>query len=135
MIDERCFEDCGSLKKITLGEKCTMIKTGCFYGCRTLAEIQGTENLEFIGDATFGYCRCLKSFVWPEKCKVIPEDCFFDSGLEEISIPYPIDSIEAYAFRITRLKELDLSNSFNVKIKDSTVDEIDVIYPFYQDHN
>lgn len=112
-----------------------------FYECKKLTSINIPSIVSCIEERAFTACG-LKSFIWPEKCSVIPSDCFFCCrDLTNITFPKAIKYIEIKksAFLCCPVHKLDLSSLTYCKI-DEDFDETDydkedliqqISYPFY----
>ena len=119
-IGEGCFQGCGMLRSITLPNtlkeigayafkksglthfemphSVTQIGTEVFYECAQLQEISLSSALSEIPEVAFRYCEALTTVEFPASVKVIRENAFLWSGLNEIVIPETVEKIEYHAF-------------------------------------
>lgn len=118
-IGDFAFEDCKSLKSISIPDSVTSIGDGAFEGCRNLTIINIPDSVTHVGESAFSGCKALvnrNGFViirnvlynYEGKAKsiTIPDnvtsiwDCAFSecSSLTNISIPDSVTSIGDNAF-------------------------------------
>ena len=118
-IGDFAFEDCKSLKSISIPDSVTSIGDGAFEGCRSLTIINIPDSVTSVGESAFSGCKALvnrNGFViirnvlynYEGKAKsiTIPDnvtsiwDCAFSecSSLTNISIPDSVTSIGDNAF-------------------------------------
>ena len=127
-----CFQDCRALKEFVFNDNCYIIDNSCFFRCTNLSVVKNTNNLTKIESYAFAECKNLTSFTWPEKCHTIPKCCFKKSGLKNIIIPQMKINILNDAFKDTKIKEIDLSQSIIGRIdKSSFSQDIYIKYPYY----
>ena len=92
-IGEYAFSCC-PLEKIILPEGLTEIGDSAFSQCSLLREIRLPESLVSIGNSAFSLCSALKHIRLPESLRKLGSGAFFASGLEEISLPEGLRSID-----------------------------------------
>ena len=106
-IPVSAFRGCSSLESIDLSE-CTSIGNEAFYGCRKLANVD-IKNCVSIGSSAFSYCSSLtevdlssckilesnifcgcsklSNVIGIERFKNIPEEAFYGTALQSVSLP------------------------------------------------
>lgn len=98
-IGDRTFNECHSLKSITIPNGITSIGNNAFYQCSVLTSITIPESVTSIGYGAFSYCHSLKSITIPESVTSIEKSTFFDcENLTSITIPNGVTSIGNHAF-------------------------------------
>lgn len=98
-IGDRTFNECHSLKSITIPNGITSIGNNAFYQCSVLTSITIPESVTSIGYGAFSYCHSLKSITIPENVTSIEKSTFFDcENLTSITIPNGVTSIGNHAF-------------------------------------
>ena len=65
-IEKNAFNDCNSLKNITIPNSVTEIEKGAFRACDMLQDVTMSENIKKIGDYGFGNCSNLKHLKVPK---------------------------------------------------------------------
>ncbi len=107
------FGDCTALETVTVGSNSVLstVADNCFRGCVSLAEISFPETISTLGKAIFYDCASLKSFVFPSRVTVVPENMFYQSGLENVTLNENITLIRNLAFSGTQLTSIDLKNT------------------------
>lgn len=112
--DERgVFENCTSLKDVTLGTKLKYLGTRVFYNCIALESITLKYWIIDLGAMTFYGCINLRSVNIPDSVPYIGAYCFAEcSSLSEILLPDSISIINRGAFQnCTSLKEIIIPDS------------------------
>ena len=81
-IRPKAFENCSSLKSITIGENVTKIGTWAFSGCTGLTSIDIPEKVEVIGNLAFDKCTSLEAINVSENNNTYSseEGVLYDSG-------------------------------------------------------
>lgn len=94
------FGNCGSLESVTFesGSRLKSLGDSCFSGCSKLKNITLPQGLNQINSYAFQYCTELNRLDVPTSVISIGTYAFKDSGLEEISIPVGIKTIEDGAY-------------------------------------
>lgn len=93
------FEDCSSLKEISLAEELSFIGEKSFYGCTNLEEIDLPDSVTSISANAFENCSSLKIFRLPEGLAHIASGVFKGcSALESITLNSNLKSISNGAF-------------------------------------
>ncbi len=97
-IGSCAFMGCESLTEIVLPDGIKTIESDTFSECRSLERVTLPKNLTCIegkyekydGDITdsaaFGHCSSLKTITIPDSIESIPNNPFYDSGLQEVNI-------------------------------------------------
>ncbi len=103
-IADYAFSGNNHVKKVTfagtmLGESPLELGMGIFYNCENLAEVELPKGLTFIYSSMFSGCTSLKTFEIPDTVTYIYASAFSSSGIEEITIPSSVLTIEDSVFR------------------------------------
>ena len=89
-IEHNAFEDCQSLKKITIPNSVTSIGGGAFSGCKSLESISIPNSVTSIGGGAFWGCKFTNIFI-PNSVKEIGYDTFWGCKyLKNINLPKQI---------------------------------------------
>ena len=97
-IGESAFDDCVSLKSITIPDSVTSIGDRAFWRCSSLTSIDIPESVTSIGSAAFSGCDLL-SITIPDGVTSIGREAFLGCGsLTSIAIPDSVTSIGDLAF-------------------------------------
>ena len=94
---EGLFFRCGSLKKVTLSDSCTIIPDDTFAGC-ALTSIKLPSKLKEIGYRAFAYNTGLTQITFYEGLETIGEAAFYETGLTKVTLPASVKSIGPNAF-------------------------------------
>ena len=86
------FKECEELQSVTFG-KGGSLEHDCFAGCKSLTKVILPEGLEEIPDDAFYSAQALKQLTIPETVKKIGFGAFSGSGLEEITFPKSVASV------------------------------------------
>ena len=90
------FNDCVSLKNVTLPNSVTEIESYAFYNCRSLQSITLPAGLKSIWDGAFSGCSSLTSITLPSTLETIYTEAFRDcTSLTSIVIPSSVISVAA----------------------------------------
>lgn len=98
IIESMAFNDCINLKEIRLGNGVETIGSYCFSDCSQLTTVKLNEGLTTIENDAFKGCIALTSIDLPKSLTVIEEDVFLDSGLENVTLPSGLQTLEYNAF-------------------------------------
>ena len=106
------FEECTSLKNVTLSNSITKIEGRTFYFCTALETITIPDGVTTIGDGAFMDCSSLKTITLPEGLTTIGAEAFSKCySLESIDMPDSVTFLGAWAFyNCIGLKNVKLSN-------------------------
>lgn len=85
-IEKSAFEDCKSLKRVTLGGGITEIGESAFDCCDALEEVVFADGLRRIESDAFAYCTALGAVELPETVEEICAGAFCDSGIKTMSV-------------------------------------------------
>ena len=114
-IGKCAFEDCSSLKSITIPNSVTTIGEEAFENCDSLKSITIPNSVTTIGNSAFSYCDSLTSITIPDSVISIGEDAFFNcDSLTSITIPDSVTTIGDYAF-------YDCDSLTSITIPDSVI--------------
>lgn len=98
-IGESAFAGCTSLTSVTTTDGLTAVGAYAFEGCTSLAEIKFESSVVDFGNYCFKDCSKLKSFTFTDSIKIVPEGMFFGcTSLSDISLGDNIETISSYAF-------------------------------------
>lgn len=86
------------ITEITIPDSVIKIGEKAFAACELLKSVVLPANITSIGDDTFRLCSSLETVKLPEGLKTIGNDAFQSSGLQAVTIPNTVDSIEESAF-------------------------------------
>ena len=122
-LDIATFDVCKALKKVYLGRSVTKLD-GAFHNCHNITAFEihpdndhfcVIDGVLFSKDrTTLVFCPCGKTgtYIIPNGTKVIGEDAFENSDLEEIVISNTVEKLEACAFAWTAgMKKLTIPSS------------------------
>lgn len=109
-VGMNCFANCTSLKRLDFPATMTKIGMGAFQGCTALQEVTFGDGVESIPDNCFSDCVSLKTFRMPSAVKSVKFRAFTGCGIESITLPEGIQSIESAAFNCPHLGEVVLKN-------------------------
>ena len=86
------------ITEITIPDSVIKIGERAFSDCELLKSVVLPANITSIGDDTFRLCSSLETVNLPEGLKTIGNGAFQSSGLQAVTIPNAVDSIEESAF-------------------------------------
>ncbi len=97
-VGKSAFDYCELLKSVQLSSELNTVKERAFYCCKELESI-GTngENITELGKHAFEN-TAIKSFVFSGDLATIPDSCFYNSQISQITISQGIENIEGHAF-------------------------------------
>ena len=97
-IYDYAFEECPSLKKVTIGNSCKIIGDAAFIAT-AIEEFELPDSIETIGKHAFRLCSSLKSISLPKNIDCIDMMTFVGcTNLKTIKIPNRVTSIKHLAF-------------------------------------
>ena len=105
------FNNCGSLKTFTIGNKTTGIDNYAFSDCTTLQSIKIGENVQYIGELAFYNTKSLKSVIGGSVISKIYKYAFQYTGLKSYSIPETVTYIGHHAFANSSLESVTIPGS------------------------
>ncbi|MCM1505818.1 MAG: leucine-rich repeat protein [Ruminococcus flavefaciens] len=98
-IGYQSFAGCSAITSITIPNSVTSIGGGIFYGCTGLQSVTLSNNISDISNSAFYNCTGLKSITIPNIVTTIGSSAFSDcSGLKSITIPDNVTTIKSNAF-------------------------------------
>ena len=127
------FDGCINLKEITIVDP--QVGSCCFYECTSIEKINGSEKINYVGNAAFKMCYSLKEVdlsnanhiersafegcsnlekaILPDHMVQIPERLFYDCRkLKELHIPETVSVIGREAFRYcTKIRRINIPSS------------------------
>lgn len=93
-IGDRAFENCYSLKQVTIPKSVTLIGEGAFSGCKRLQHVPIPESVTAIGNEAFTDCWCLQQVTIPKNVTLIGDWAFRGCvHLRQISFPETVTYI------------------------------------------
>ena len=115
-IGNYAFESCISIRELHIPNSVTNIAEGAFESCNKLKNVNISSSLTDINKNLFCVCTSLNNIIIPENIKSIGEYSFFRSGLENIIIPFSVDTIKNAAFNACFNMTKAVINNTNVVI-------------------
>jgi hypothetical protein len=111
-IGNYAFENCTSLTSITIPNSVNSIGSGAFSGCTSLTSITIPESVTSIGNSAFSRCTSLTSITIPNSVTSIVNYAFQNcTSLTSITIPNSVTSIGKHAFQnCTSLTSITVGN-------------------------
>ena len=87
-LEPRCFEE-SQIRRLVLPSSVTDVGFSAFAHCESLrsADLRAARGLKKLRDGVFGYCKKLGEVRLGNDIKVIGDNCFRESALEEVVIP------------------------------------------------
>jgi hypothetical protein len=110
-IDDRAFQFCSQLSRVTLSKNLTTISQLSFSNCTSLIDITLPDSLEIIGDNAFENCTSLKHINIPSNIKEWWETVFAGCRIETVDIAEGVESIPLGAFSGNNILEVVLPSS------------------------
>lgn len=111
-IGQAAFSHCTGLESIVLPANLTDLPANIFETCTSLESVDLPEGLLRIGNYAFTECSSLKQITLPQSLIEIVEEAFCTSGLETITIPNGITTINSCTFEsCENLKVVRLPNT------------------------
>ena len=107
-IMPEAFEGCEKIKKIVFARTVEKIGAKAFAEMASLEEIVLPPDYSVLGEGLFMQCENLKSITWPNNVREIGEKCFYQSGIEDLSIPETVETVGRYAFAFIKAKRVRL---------------------------
>lgn len=98
-IGQNCFRNCAKLESIELPSSVRTLDIYAFYGCKLLTSVVIPEGVEAIPRFLFDSCTALTDVTLPSTLKSIGAEAFEATGLEEITIPESVTTIESSVFK------------------------------------
>lgn len=122
IIGRRAFAGQKHLTKVSMPDSVTRVYQGAFMNCNNLEEIDLSDNITEIPDATsfqrggvFEHCPKLKKIHLPKNLEHLGSHAFAHCvGLKEISLPPKLRMLGEHAFLFTGLQEISLPRSLNI---------------------
>jgi len=126
-LNEGVFNNCTSLKSITLPEGITFVPKNFFAGCEALTDIKLPGTCVTIADGAFFRCEAIKGISLPKGLLAIGRQAFFCcKSLKEIKLPEGITKVGEQAFDKTALAEVTLPESLTEIGKSAFPDDCEV---------
>ena len=88
-IGAGAFSGCEALEKVSVGPDVSEIGQAAFAGCSSLSEVAFADDsrLTKLGPSVFRDCAGLHEINLPDKVESLGENCFYASGLLELTLP------------------------------------------------
>ena len=102
------FIGCSELQKVILPETLTSIGFGCFAYCSSLTDIVLPSNVSSVSEWALGGCTSLKTINIPENLTTLSRAVFYNSGLEEITIPATVRQMVEGCLSTSTLKKVTI---------------------------
>ncbi|MBR4842955.1 MAG: leucine-rich repeat protein, partial [Bacteroidaceae bacterium] len=107
LLQSEEFSSSRGIRKVSLGSNISEIGDAAFYWCDSLTSIRLPESVVSIGSQAFFRCDTLSFVNIPSKVKIIKGEAFeYCSELQSITIPASVDTIGAWAFCNSGLKNV-----------------------------
>lgn len=108
-INDRMFDQCFDLEKVTIGNNVVRVGNGAFSWC-ALSDITIPNSVTYLGDSVFMWTY-LKSITLPDGLTRIANHAFDNCDfLQSVIIPNGVTSIGDYAFRSCALQSVIIPN-------------------------
>ena len=130
-IGDEAFKGCSNLRSVKFdkGSKLTSIGEYAFNKCTKLVSVEFDDNCKIskLPKHVFSECKALKSLKVPLSVERIYEGAFLDcTHLTEVVLPEGLKEIDSWAFRNTRLAEVNIPSTVT-KIGDQAFYESEYI--------
>lgn len=109
-ISAFAFQDNAALTGITMPDTVTRIEQNAFTGCTSLASVDFSDTLDFIGWEAFKDCTALTKIVLPESLTQLAGAALSDcTNLSSINLPESLSTIQRLTFQnCTSLTAIDI---------------------------
>ena len=97
-IGPYAFANLTKLRSVTLPSTLTTIAQGVFYGCTSLTEIKGIENVKFINQYAFAGCNLSGNLSLNSAAAIADFAFAYNKNLGSVTLPASTQSVGAYAF-------------------------------------
>lgn len=98
-VAQQAFQECKSLKSVSMGEGIATIGKWAFYKCSALTEVSFPSTLTCVMGSAFSSCTAIPSLVFPDKLEEIDTYAFNTcSSLTEVTLPAEMKTLGGYAF-------------------------------------
>ena len=97
------FEDCTTLRNVTIGDNVTALCDYAFDGCTGLTSIDIPDGVTKIGTSAFSRCTGLTSLTLPDGVTEVGSSAFAASGLRSIVLP---DGIKELSYTFSNCADL-----------------------------
>lgn len=93
-----CYPPAKSADSYTINDSVKAIGDNAFYRCLNLTQVTIPDSVSNIGNAAFSLCINLKDVEMPEHLDSLGRDAFSNCGIEKMSIPEGVKSLEFETF-------------------------------------
>lgn len=108
-IGSRAYENCSSVKTLTISDGIEYIQERAFAGCKKLSEIVLPSSLKEIGNSAFYGCSQLSEIVLPASVTKLGDWAFANcSALQSIDLPDEIETLDSTFRECSNLEEVTL---------------------------
>ena len=105
------FYSSAAVKSVVIGNGVTRIGEEAFSSCYKMESVSLPDTLREIGEEAFLLCEALKDITIPDSVQTIGEYAFVESGLENVTLPKDVESIEDGTFYLcTDLTSVSIPN-------------------------
>lgn len=115
-VSHSSFENCTSLKTVTIGADVLYIKSDAFSGCKALESVtfSGNSALQSIESSAFYYCQSLRSIRIPNSVITIDSMAFYGcNALEDVTFEKNsrLSTVSSYAFGYCSFESIEIPKS------------------------
>ncbi len=108
LVGSQAFEGCTSLSSVVFPEQLNLIRNNAFSNCSSLTSLVIPEGVKEVGESAFSGCNNLASVTFSEGMERIGLKTFQGCSLSEIDLPMSLNLIGKDAFKLTRVKEINI---------------------------
>lgn len=98
LIKEKAFYFCMTLVEVEFGNGVQEVGYEAFEGCFALTKVSLNQGLKSIGEMAFGNTPSLVDVSLPDSLEFMGEGAFVLSGIQEITVPGSVKTIEQQVF-------------------------------------
>lgn len=104
------FSHCTKLATVDFGTSLTALSPEMFASCTSLNAVTIPGNVKELGDYAFYGCTALRTVTLPQGLETIPQYCFNNTAISNISLPTTVTSIGEAAFQKTKVSDFNFSH-------------------------
>ena len=113
-LGERTFASCYELDRVDMPQGLRYIGDGAFKDCDNLEFIDLPNSVEEIGKACFSGCKKLRRVTLPPSLRALKSEAFKRCPLEELNIPYGLQTMGNDCLSQTNLREIFIPRDTHV---------------------